>query len=69
MPITMGLPHGSLEALSTMNGRREAPSYGPTGIVRVFIVSTSLPLMVSGFVAGSGKSVLWCVTLSQLVSI
>ena len=37
-------------------------SYGPTGIVRLSIVSPFPPLMVSGFEAGSGKSVLWWVT-------
>ena len=37
IPITMGPPHGSLKGLSTMTGRREALSYGPTGIVRVFL--------------------------------
>jgi hypothetical protein len=35
-PITMVPPRGSLMGLSTMNGRRRALSYGPTGIVRVF---------------------------------
>ena len=45
-----------------MNGKQQALSYGPMGIVRFSIVSSSPPLMVSGFVAGSGKSVLWWVT-------
>ena len=61
-PITMGPPRGSLKGLSTMNGKRQALSYGPTGIVRLSIVSPFPPLMVSGFEAGSGKSVLWWVT-------
>ena len=37
-PITMGPPRGSLKGLSTMNGKRQALSYGPTGIVRFSIV-------------------------------
>ena len=61
-PITMGPRRGSLEGLSTINGRRQALSYGCMGIVRFSIVALPLPLMVSGFVAGSGKSILWWVT-------
>ena len=59
----MGPPHGSLKGLSTMSGRRQALSYGSTGIVWFFTFSRSTPLILSGFVAGSGKSILWWVTL------
>ena len=58
----MGLPCGSLKGLSTMNGRRQALSYGPMGIVRFSVVFPPPPLIVSCFVAGSGKSILWWVT-------
>lgn len=61
----MGQPRGSLKGLSIMNGKRQALSYGPTGIVRLPLVSPPLQLMISGFVAGSGKSVLWWVTPQQ----
>ena len=61
----MGPPHGSLKGLSTVNGRRQALSYGPTGIVWFFIISRPMSLIVSGFVAGSGKSILWWATLRQ----
>ena len=38
-PITMGPRRGSLKGLSTINGRRQALSYGHTGIVRVSIIA------------------------------
>ena len=38
----MGPLRGSLKGLSTMNGKRQALSYGPTGIVR-FSHSFSIP--------------------------
>jgi hypothetical protein len=34
-PATMEPPRGSLKGLLMMNGRRQALSYGPTGIVRL----------------------------------
>ena len=37
-PIIMGPPRGSLKGLSIMNGKRQALSYGHTGIVRFSIV-------------------------------
>ena len=58
-PIKMGLLHGSLKDVSTVNGRRKALFYGPMEIVRFSILSPSLLLIISGFIAGSGKSVLW----------
>jgi hypothetical protein len=67
-PITTGRPSGSSKGLSTMNGRRQVPSCGPTGIVQVSINYPPSPLMVSCFVAGSGKSILWWVT-SQLTCV
>jgi hypothetical protein len=67
-PIILELPRGSLKGLSTMNGRRQAHSYGPTGIVWFSVLFPPPPLMVSGFVAGSGKSILWWVT-PQLISV
>ena len=45
-----------------MNGRREVLSYGRTAIVWVFTLSPLQPLIVSDFVAGSGKSILWYAT-------
>jgi hypothetical protein len=65
MPITMGLPCGSLMGLSMMNGRQQALSYGPAEIVWFSIVFPPPPLMISNFIAGSGKSGLWWVA-SQL---
>ena len=61
-PITMGPLRGSLKAIPTMNGRRQALSYGPMGIVWFSIITPSTLLIISGFVAGSGKSILWWVT-------
>ena len=58
----IGLLHGSLKGLSTMNERKKAFSYGRMGIVRFSLFSLPLSLMASGFVAGSGKSILWWVT-------
>ena len=62
-PITMGPLRGSLKAIPTMNGRRQALSYGPMEVVCFSINAPPTLLMISDFVAGSGKSVLWWVTL------
>ena len=61
-PITMGPPRGSSKGKCIMNGRWGALFCGPTEIVRFFLFSSPPSLMVSGFVAGSGKSILWWVT-------
>ena len=58
----MGPLRGSLKGLSTMNGRRQALCYGPTEIVRFSLLAPPTLLMISDFVAGSGKSTLWWVT-------
>ena len=64
-PITMGPPRGSSKGKCMVNGRRGALFCGPTEIVRFFLFSLPLSLIVSGFVAGSGKSVLWWVTFDR----
>ena len=45
-----------------MNGRRQALSYGFMESVRLSIVGPPTLLMICAFVAGAGKSTLWCVT-------
>jgi hypothetical protein len=64
----MGLPRGSLTGLSTTNGRQQGLSYGPMGIVRFSMVAALTPLMISGFIAGCGKSILWWVTCQPTLS-
>ena len=65
-PIAKGPLCGSLRGPSTRNGRQKALSYGHMGIVRFSMVSSLPSLIVSGFVAGSGKSILWWVTPQPL---
>ena len=58
----MGPLRGSLTGRSITNGRRQALSYGRMGIVWFTLFLPPLSLMASGFVAGSGKTILWWVT-------
>ena len=65
----MGVPRrGAPKGLPSQIGESQAPCYGFTENVRILSSSQfELPLMTPGLIAGSGKSILRCVTKSQRV--
>jgi len=67
----MELRNGSSTVAPLRNGRRQDPSYGSTGSVRVFSYLPSITLpdahLPLDLVAGSGKSVLWYVSPDVIV--
>jgi hypothetical protein len=62
------LPSGLHRAICSKNGKPMAPFFGSMAYVRVFLSFLMALLIVCYVIAGSGKSILWYVSLYSIIS-